>query len=186
MIIKYAIEYYDSKPNRIRLFVDIPLREHAKQDDTSCYEDPDVSDCFDDDDDDDEDEFIQSTHCDNCGDVGDGYGDEDCDKYKSFESELRHICGMENLMNIKRYEINFVKGERFKLEAVVNDIMIILLQRFCEGDGEAKEIELPVILNKDGEKSKKKYVRKKRLKSIILYENKVTKKKPKRKTEVKK
>ncbi|MDP6387687.1 MAG: hypothetical protein QGG63_00150 [Candidatus Pacebacteria bacterium] len=168
-MILYRIKYYENEENLICIFVDKQLRKKAKYvgiENMYCKEDEEK-------DDEEEKSFCGQDSQNNNNEEED---DED-EELQSLKSELLHIHGMEELLSIRRHRIIFIKGDIFKRENIVHDILMVLLQRFDSKEGVAKEIKLPMIINKKGEVVKRRKTKKKiKLNSVTLYSGKKKKK----------
>lgn len=156
-MIKYKLRYYEDEENLICICVDKQLRKTAKYVgiENMCLNK--------DDDEEDEDEMVFFNQ-DNRKKDDD---DEEDEGLQSLKTELMHVHGMEELLSIRRYRLIFNKGDIFKPEEVVHDVLMVLLQNFDNEEGIAKEIETPVTIDKKGNKKKDK--RKKKLNSVKLY-----------------
>lgn len=155
-MIKYKIKYYEDEENLICICVDKQLRRTAK------YVGIENMRLNKDEEDEDEDEMVFFNQDDREKDI-----DEDDKDFQSLKNELMYVHGMEELLSIRRHRLIFNKGDIFKPEEVVHDVLMVLLQNFDNEEGIAKEIETPVTIDRKGNKKKDK--RRKKLNSVKLY-----------------
>ena len=164
-MILYKVKYYEDEENLICICVDIQLRKTAKYvgiENMPCDEELDEDDL-------EKDVFYVQYGKSQSND------DEEDDEIQRLKNELLHVHGMEELLSIRRHRLIFIKGDIFKKESVVNDVLMVLLQNFDSKEGIAKEIEPPTIIDKKG-KEKKESKKEVKLNSVNLYNKKMRQK----------